>query len=481
MKLTDLLRSTGFRLVMWYAAVFAVSVVLLFAVVYWIAIAAVEQQQDESVRREINLLTDIYQTRGPQALDRGIQRRTRELTSPRRYYLLLDERGRMVSGNLPAIERFAGPKLMAVPVPATDNDAKPGDGDKPERMLAHGRTLANGEFLLVGENRFRVVKTAEAITSAAGWGIAVTVLLGFAGGMLLALGYLRRIEEVNRTIRSIMDGDLSQRVQVHGSSDEMAQLSANLNAMLDRIQALMESLKRVSDDIAHDLRTPLSRLRQRLEAARGISEAPAPNAAIIEQSIQEVDAILDTFTALLRIAQIEAGTRRAAFAEINLASIVTAIGETYAPVAEDRGQRLELDVSDSVRVLGDRELLLQVLANLVENAIQHGGAMNRMRVELRADGDSALLRVTDSGPGIPAAERSKVFRRFYRLERNRTTPGSGLGLALVKAVCELHGAAIELSDHHPGLCVSIRFARLATREHELNAPSSRVPAQSAVS
>jgi signal transduction histidine kinase len=336
-----------------------------------------------------------------------------------------------------------------------DRTAKPDDPADAYPIVAHGRQLENGGFLLVGESRYRAVTARQAIFQALVWGIAITVLLAAAGGVALGSGFLRRIEEINRTTRSIMDGDLGKRVPASGAGDEMDQLAINLNAMLDRIQVLMGSVKRVSDDIAHDLRTPLSRLRHRLEAAR---ERTGPHGdAVIEQSIAEVDAILETFSALLRISQIEAGARRAAFSVVSLGQILATVSEAYAPVAEDRSQRLKTELASVAPVQGDRELLTQMVANLIENPIRHCPAGVEITVGLAQEDGAPVLRVADTGPGIPAAEREKVFRRFYRLEASRTTPGSGLGLALVKAVADLHGASVELSNNQPGLCVTVRF------------------------
>ncbi len=302
--------------------------------------------------------------------------------------------------------------------------------------------------------------------------MATTVLLALGGGALITAGFLKRIEEVNRTSRSIMDGSLSNRIPMRGSGDEMDQLAVNLNAMLDRIQALMESVKRVSDDIAHDLRTPLSRLRQRLELARSSVSTPDGYAAVMDQSIAELDVILETFQALLRIAQVEAGTRREAFAEVDLGAVVSTVAETFGPVAEDSGQRLRARVERDAKVHGDRGLITQMLANLLENSIRHCPAGAQIDVTLGRDAGQAVLRVADSGPGIPEGERDKVFRRFYRLETSRTTRGNGLGLALVKAVAELHGATVELADNRPGLRVSVRFAAV---EERASAPEAALP------
>jgi signal transduction histidine kinase len=346
---------------------------------------------------------------------------------------------------------------MVLPVSSLFKDRRPGPEEAVEAypVVAFGRRLENDVFLLVGENRYRAVKAREAILQAFGWGVLITVLLAAGGGATLGAGFLRRIEAINRTTRSIMDGDLSERVPTRGGEDEMDQLAINLNAMLDRIQGLMEGLKRVSDDIAHDLRTPLSRLRHRLEAARAKSGPDGER--VFEQCILELDGILATFSALLRIAQIESGARRASFSDVSLGGILGTVSEAYTAVAEDQDQKLEVRVERDFSISGDRELLTQMVANLIENAIRHCPAGVRISASVGQDASAPVLSITDTGPGIPAAEREKVFQRFYRLETSRTTPGSGLGLALVKAVAILHGATVELSDNRPGLCVNIRF------------------------
>lgn len=428
---------------------------ILFLIVYWIALAALDEQLSDSVERETEVLVELYRTRGLDPLVRAIERRVAELRPPRRYYLLQDAAGRRIAGNLPPMKPVEGERVLPVSSLLEGPASKPDDPADAYPVVARGRGLRNGGFLLVGESRYRAVKAREAIVRAFAWGMAITALLAAAGGAALGIGFLRRIEEINRTTRSIMDGDLAQRVPASGGGSEMDQLAFHLNAMLDRIQTLMESLKRVSDDIAHDLRTPLSRLRHRLEAARGRTGPDGD--AVIEQSLAEVDALLGTFSALLRISQIEAGARRAAFSDVSLERIVATVSETYSPVAEDRGQRLKSMLASVPPVQGDRELLTQMVANLIENSIRHCPPGVEIAVGLALENGSPVVRVADTGPGIPASEHEKVFRRFYRLETSRTTSGSGLGLALVKAVADVHGASIELSDNNPGLRVTVCF------------------------
>jgi len=454
------LGTASFRLVAWYAAVFGASVAVLLLSVYWITLAAIEQQLKDSVERESRLLVEIYTTRGLESVLRGVQRRVSDLRSPRRFLLLQDPSGKVLAGNLDARTPDVGWSTIEVPAPPADQASRAEEAAG-SAVIALGRRLPGGEYLLVGENLYRAEKAEDAIALAFGWGILTTVLLALGGGALIAVGFLKRIEEINRTSRSIMDGNLSNRVPMRGSGDEMDQLAVNLNAMLDRIQALMESLKRVSDDIAHDLRTPLSRLRQRLEVSRARVATPEGYAVVMDQSIAEVDAILETFQALLRIAQIEAGTRRAAFSEVDLGGIVSAVAETFAPVAEDSGHRLRASIERTATIQGDRGLLTQMAANLLENSIRHCAPGAVIAIALTREAGQPVVRITDSGSGIPQEEREKVFRRFYRLETSRTTPGNGLGLALVKAVADLHGASIDLGDNHPGLRVSVRFSGTA--------------------
>ena len=462
MSANSFFRSTGFRLLVWYAAVFGASVAILLFMVYWITLAALDEQLSDSVERETQVLVDLYRNRGLDSVVRAIQLRVVELRPPRRYYLLQDAAGERIAGNLFPMNPVEGPRELPVSSLFPNRGSKKDELEDIYPVVVDGSFLDGGEFLLVGENKYRAEKAREAIIQAFGWGIAIMVLLAAGGGAALGGGFLRRIEEINRTTRFIMDGDLSQRVPTRSGGDEMDQLAVNLNAMLDRNQLLMESLKQVSNDIAHDLRTPLSRLRHRFEAARPKTEAEWE--CLIEQSIAEIDAILETFSALLRIGQIESGARHAAFSDVDLAQIVSAVAEAYVPVAEDRGQQLRVVAGSAASIRGDRELLTQMVANLIENAINHCPAGVVITVELGQDAAVPVLCIADTGLGIPAAEWEKVLRRFYRLEASRTTPGSGLGLALVKAIAELHGASVGLSDNRPGLRVTVRFPAAGRRE-----------------
>ncbi|MFC6842108.1 sensor histidine kinase [Xanthomonas theicola] len=289
------------------------------------------------------------------------------------------------------------------------------------------------------------------------------MLLVLAGGAVMSAAVLRRIEEVSQTSRDIVNGDLGRRIALNGSGDEFDHLAASLNSMLDRITALMEDLKQVSVDVAHDLRTPLTRLRQRLELAQGSASGSGRLQSTIGEALVDIDGILQTFSALLRISQIESGHRRANFGPVDVADIIDTVVDLYQPVIEDKSQQLVVRQDRELSLHGDRELLIQMLVNLVENASHHSPAGARIAVASRRRADAVVLTVADDGPGIPAAYRAKVLHRFFRLDVSRSTPGNGLGLCLVDAVSTLHGAGLTLQDNHPGLEVSIVFPSFTDR------------------
>jgi len=289
-----------------------------------------------------------------------------------------------------------------------------------------------------------------------GWAFAGVVVLGILGGLGLSYDVHRRLNAMSGAAEAIINGDFARRIPMRGADDDLDRLADTFNRMLDRISALMESLRQVSNDVAHDLRTPLTRLRQRLESSRA-ARTGAERAAAVNGALEEVDAILETFAALLRIAQIEGGGRRAAFHRVELTALARAVVGDFAPAAEDAGQRLTLEAGEPISVAGDGELLTQMLVNLVENALRHSPAGTLIQIGLERQADGILCSISDNGPGIPKDEHEKVFRRFYRLDASRATPGSGLGLSLVAAIADLHGVTIALADNQPGLRIDLRF------------------------
>jgi signal transduction histidine kinase len=320
----------------------------------------------------------------------------------------------------------------------------------PVRTLGIG--VATGFTLLVAAEFGAVLDTASTLATTLLAAGAIAVLLALAFGLFMARGLQNRLRRVSEAAEQVMHGDLARRLPLAGSADEFDRLAGTVNTLLERQQALIEGMRQVTVDVAHDLRGPLSRLRQKLEAALARARDPNADGAAFEAALAELDTVLTTFTALLRIAQLEAGPplppQEAPVVE--LSALVTTLAEAYAVVAEEAGKRLDVQVAPDQRLHGDAALLRQMLANLIDNALTHGG--QAVRVVLRP---GPVLEVTDDGPGIPTDERARVLRRFYRLDRSRGTPGSGLGLALVAAVAKLHGTAPVLSDAAPGLCVTV--------------------------
>src|SRR5476649_1616440 len=445
--LSRILRSASFRLTLIYAALFVVSAIVLFGTVYVTATSAMQSDMQAVLRTEAFQLAEIHRRAGLLGVADQITRRMNFRTRGPIYYLLEAPTQQVVVGNLPGM-----PPVNGV-VDFVHDDASGELANARSKLTGYGITLPDGSFILVAQDASRLIDMQHAIESAFAVGAAVTLFLAIAGGVLLGGGFLRRIDTIGRTSRAIMAGDLSARIPVRGTNDEIDQLVAGLNAMLDRIQHLMEGLRQVSNDIAHDLRTPLGRLRQRLEDAREHATTTADYASATEAAIAEADTLLETFSALLRIAQIEAGAQKSAFAELDLSALMRSIGDAYMPVAEDAQHRLELTIESGVGFTGDRQLLAQMSSNLVENALNHTPPGSTVRLALARTATGLTIEVADNGPGIPEAERDKVFDRFYRLDRSRSTVGSGLGLALVRAIATLHGLAIRLEDAKPGLKV----------------------------
>jgi signal transduction histidine kinase len=446
-RLTRILRSAAFKLTLVYAGLFVVSAGVLFATVFVIATAALQNDMRAVLRSEAFQLGDIYSRYGLLALAEQVTRRMSFRTRGPIYYLVQARTQQVVVGNLPGMPPVEG----VVDFVREQNAVEPPDARA--KLTGFGLVLADGTFILVAQDASRLIDMQHAIVRAFIWAGGLTLLLAIGTGVLVGGRFVRRIDTIGRTSRAIMEGDLSARIPVRRTNDEIDALVNGLNAMLDRIQQLLDGLRQVSSDIAHDLRTPLGRLRQRLEDAREHATSTAEYQAATEAAIGEADSLLEIFSALLRIAQIEAGAQKSGFGTIDLSALMRSIAEAYEPSAEDSQHKLELDVASGVTIAGDRQLLAQLFSNLVENALTHTPASSTVRLALRATAGGFEAEVADNGPGIPEAERNKVFDRFYRLDRSRTTKGSGLGLALVKAIASLHGLSLRLEDRKPGLAV----------------------------
>jgi signal transduction histidine kinase len=444
-------RSASLRLAALYTLAVTAAVVVLGLVTLLTTRGALSRQFDDRILSESAALAQEFRVEGLNGVVQAVEERDR--TPGALDYGLENPEGRAIAGRLAGRGAALGWSTQRA-------------GGEHETIRVHAATLAHGYRLLVGGDDEAIDAVDNLLAERFALATVGVVMIGLVGGYGLARGMGRRIAAITDAAEAIIDGDLSRRVPATRSGDDLDRLAATFNRMLDRIAALMESLRQVSSDIAHDLRTPLTRLRGRLEAnlARPVAEEPT---AAIEDALGDLDAILATFAALLRIAQIEGGARRSAFQAVDLATVARTVVDAFAPSAEDAGQSLELDSAASVIVEGDRELITQMLVNLVENGLRHAGPGARVRVRCAISRGRPLLAVIDDGPGVPASEREKLFDRFHRLEASRSTPGSGLGLSMVAAVAKLHGAEVSLHDAAPGLDVHVAFPppNIAVSQH----------------
>jgi signal transduction histidine kinase len=376
-------------------------------------------------------------------------------------YLLANPDCAPMAGNLSAWPKAPTRQGLWISFPI---EARRFGDPKGERSIAEALDvqLPGGYHLLVGQNTAPQRRMQSAIIQALFWSLAAMVCLGLAGGLLLSRNMIRRIEAINRSAERIMRGEVMHRMPVGQSNDEFDRLSENLNRMLEEIERLVGGIRAVTDNIAHDLRSPLTRLKSRLEIAMNAADDPIERRAAIEQAIQEADQLLATFGALLSIADAEAGARRADMTTVDLGGVVQDVVELYRPLAEERGASLDLNVHGHAAAQGNRQLLFQAVANLIDNAVKYGAEGQRIAVEVAGGPPSPMISVADFGLGIPAAERDHVLERFVRLDASRSTPGSGLGLSLVAAIARQHGATLELADtrpgeQQPGLTAILRF------------------------
>ena len=452
--LGKLLRTTVFKLSLVYLVVFALGAGLVLMRVGMNVKELFDDQIDQTVEAEIAGLSEQYRQGGVRRLVETVERRANQPGSS--VYLVTTFAGERIAGNvaqLPVgvLER---PGLIETRYARMDG------------VVAEHRALAR-IFLLPGGFRLLVGRDLEdrealrglmlrALFTSLGW----LVLIGTAGGIFVAMRVLRRVDAMSASAQTIMSGDLAQRLPRTGSGDELDRLATSLNAMLERIGELMKGLQEVSDNIAHDLKTPLTRLRNGVDEALRTAQSPDDYRACLEKVVEESEGLIRVFNALLMIARLESGAAQEAMQEFDVAEVARDVAELYDAVAEDQGVMLTLDAQASLMMRGGRELIGQALANLVDNAIKYGtpsedGAQAVVNIAARCIGDRIELTVADWGPGIAAQDRARVLERFVRLEGSRSRPGSGLGLSLASAVARLHHGALRLDDNEPGLRVTI--------------------------
>jgi len=484
-----LIRTTAFRLTLVYLFLFALFAASLLGYFAWNTRRLITEQITTTVNAETGEISDIFGRRGLRGLVVTIENRA--LRPGANLYLVTAPAGQAIAGNVGSL----APGVMATSGWSETAYRRLDEQDTADHhALVRVTELPSGLRLLIGRDLEERRRLFGIVAKAAQWSVLIVVVLGLGGGIFVARRVLRRIDAMTGTTQRIMAGDLSGRLPVGRSGDELDRLAENLNAMLERIEALMMGLKEVSDNIAHDLKTPLTRLRNRAEEALAKSGTEAEYRSALERTIEESDGLIRTFNALLMIARAESGQARGNMDDFDAAGVAQGIHELYEPLAEDSGMTLRVKAA-SAPLHGNRELISQALANLVENAIKYGKPVSAAQplgadtvlnadqreiwIEARRAGDQVLLSVSDHGPGIPVADRKHAVERFVRLEASRTQPGSGLGLSLASAVATLHGGDLRFDDAHPGLIVTLAIPALSGASDGLAAQTHDVPQKAA--
>jgi len=440
-------RTASFGLALLYAALLAGSVIIIGAIVYWTMEISLERQTTQRIDAEIELLREELRAEGDSELIEEVQRRSDVLALE---YLLLDTKGARIAGTMPVMPTALGWSTVALPIKRS--------GAGVGRILhIHSVELDNGMRLSVADDYGSIEDVRHAWAEAATWCLVAFLLLSVLGGLLLSRRFLRRVDAIRATAESIIKGDLESRVPLRGTNDNFDRLSLTLNQMLDRIQALMDGVRYMSNHIAHALRTPLGRLQQKLEAARETALGNPSYEKALENMQLETEGILYTFSALLRISKIEVGARQSGFSEVDLSALLTTVCDAYSAAADEQCKVIKTDIMPSLCIRGDKELLTEAMANLLDNAIRHTPAGTRIEVSLYRDQSGIVASVADDGLGVPTHARDLIFQSFYRLDRSANVEGMGLDLAFVAAVSGLHGSKFRACDNNPGLCIELTF------------------------
>ncbi len=461
-----MIRSASLRFAALYGVLFAASSLALVLFFWWATAGVLDRQVEAAIDADAQFLGERWKEDGLPALVMTVQERLAENVDDDAIYMLSDPLGQKVAGNM---QRW--------PAAVTES----GGFYELEVMRAGTRSLADvrqyelpgGFRLLVGRDVRGRVELRRLLTNTLLWSVVLVAGLAGIGAFLVRRLFRRMVAEVSATADAIAGGDLTPRVRRTGRGDEFDRMAESINNMLERIARLMDGVRQVSNAIAHDLRTPITRARARLEDAAEHAGNEMELRAAVERAVADLDGVTAVFQALLRIAEIEAGARRSAFSEVDLGPLLADLAELYGALAEERGLRLVLEVPDTLMVQGDRELIQQAVANLLDNAVKFSPPDGRINLVAKSAGRLASIVVSDEGPGIPEADRGRAAERFFRGEQARSTPGSGLGLALVQAVAMLHDGTLLLEDAGPGLravltlqaAPSVRNALLAHADH----------------
>jgi signal transduction histidine kinase len=447
MTIADFLRASTFRITMSCTLAFIGALLLMSAAFYFGGAALWRGEIEETVAEEHQAVSEAFATGGLAGVEALIAERAAPVIDEGYIYLLQAPNGVKVAGQIPG--RVPSDGWLEIVPP---------NGEEDEPFIAKGDFLPDGSFLLVGHDAHALHDAIELVEEGIVWMLAIAVPLSLLTAIVSSALIFRRLEAINRLSLEIRRGHLDRRLPVGKKNDEFDRLAAHLNGMLDGIQDLTESLRQVTNNIAHELRTPLTRIHNKVEAARRQPLSADDAKQILDATVQELDGLLNAFAALLRIAYIDAGTLRSSFKEFELSETLAALAEDFEPIARDGGKQLTAQIAPGLRFFGDKRLVVQMIVNLLENAIAHSGG-DRIVLSAETTGDDIAVRVSDNGVGIPEPERKKVFQRFYRLKKEGAAAGYGLGLSLVAAIAKLHRIGIALMDNGPGLRVDLRFPR----------------------
>ncbi|MDD2661050.1 MAG: ATP-binding protein [Methylococcales bacterium] len=445
MKLPSIACTISFKLSALYLLLFLGSFLSIGITVYLLTYHTLEQQLKSSIETEAVRLKTEYDSGGLSELKDEIDEVDSRGSHTLLQYGVIDQNGKLIAGSLNNFQPSSGWQTAKL-TPMSNKYVK-------ELFYIRVMALPNDGWLGIGHDGEYIQHAGEAIIQAFLWGFVLVVFLGALGGLYLSRAFLKKIDCITQSTQAIIAGDLKHRLPVSKNRDELDNLALVLNQMLDKIGSLIENIQQVSNDIAHDLRTPISHLKFRLEEAVKNEFSAEQHKERITYAIEEVDKILDTFSAMLRISQIESGSRRSGFKTVNLSEIVASVTDALYPVAEEQKKTIHADIDPDITLTGDKELLTQLVFNLLDNAILHTPENTQIKASLRSSGTQTEFIIADNGPGIAEAYRLKVFQRFYRLEKSRTTPGNGLGLSIVAAIVDLHEGTLSLFDNKPGLKV----------------------------
>jgi signal transduction histidine kinase len=450
-RLTQTVKSASFRLAFAYVLLFAASFGVLAAITYFSVTAELSRQFHNRILTESRALQTDFRLGGPPQLLRTISERQRGHLVGGLDYSLIDSHGAHLFGTMPIVACKLGWTTIVGP---PDGDEDPG---AMEQLGVYITPLTNGMCLFVGSDWGEVQNYGRVVLQTFAWVFLLSLSLAVAGGLFLSSAFLKRIETIRQTADAIIRGDIRRRIPRRKAPDELDKLAATLNLMLDRMTGLMDSLRHLSNDIAHDLRTPLGRVQRLLENARSETMMEAERQSTIDDCARALDGVLEMFGAILRISQIESGSRRSGFKRIDFSDLVLETCETFSPSFEEDGKTLDYEVTPGLSIYGDPELLTLCLSNILENANLHTPESSSVSVSLRDVGGQVELTVSDNGEGVPEPLREKIFERFFRVESSRTTAGNGLGLSIVAAVADLHAGSVFAEDNKPGLRVGMQL------------------------